>query len=252
MRGARLAVCGVLFGASCQSSPDSKTEAPAAPSASSVQAQASSAPVIAAKLKVMPELFIDADGANIDGRRFDLASPSGIDDLKSTLKTLPINNQPVTLMVDRRARTAHVAGFVNLLGDAGAPRISVRTEGRRDLPTEIQLTPEKRVSKPPACSIIAVILKDLSTATWPVRGGTAKRQRKGFAGPDFSTTAEQLKKDLGACDSTFAFFGGDDATPWELVHNLGGSIRNADDKHRVDTLVLLQHAPATGQTLASP
>ena len=42
-------------------------------------------------------------------------------------------------------------------------------------------------------------------ALWPIKGGTARKQRKGFAGPDLSNTGDQIKRDLNGCDSTMAF-----------------------------------------------
>jgi hypothetical protein len=109
------------------------------------------------------------------------------------------------------------------------------------------VTPESRLSSPAACSIVATVLKDLSTAVWPYRGGMARKQRKGLAGPDLTRTAEQLEKDLAACDATTAFFSGDDTVGWESAFNLAGTVMISDKKKRIDTLVLLHEEPVAGR-----
>src|SRR5262249_59323061 len=98
-----------------------------------------------------------------------------------------------------------------------------------------------------ACAITTMVLKDLSTAIWSVKGGTAKVQRKGLAGPDLTHTGDELKKDIAACDSTMAFFSGDDAVGWEAAYNLAGTVITHDDQHKIDTLVLLHEAPVAGR-----
>ena len=115
------------------------------------------------------------------------------------------------------------------------------------MPKEITVTPESRVSAPPGCSVTATVLKDLSTALWPVKGAMAKRQRKGLAGPDLSHTGEELTKQIAACDSTMAFFSSDDEISWELAFNLAGTVVKADEKKKIDTLVLLREEPVAGR-----
>ncbi len=143
-----------------------------------------------------------------------------------------------------------MAAVVARFGDAGAPKITIKTEGRKDLPQQLDVTPESRVAPPPACSVVVTVLKDLSTAIWPVKGGRAKKQRKGLAGPDLSHTGEQLEKDLGGCESTMAFFSGDESLGWELAFNLAGTVLTSDKKKRVDTLVLLHEEPVAGRAVS--
>ena len=71
----------------------------------------------------------------------------------------------------------------------------------------------------------------------------------GLAGPDFSHTGEQLEKDLAACESTSAFFSGDDAVDWQSVFNLAGTVFTSDKKKRVEALVLLHEDPVAGRPL---
>ena len=92
-----------------------------------------------------------------------------------------------------------------------------------------------------------MVLKDLATAIWPFGGGMGKKQRKGLAGPDLSNTGEQLTKDIAACSATVAFFSADDEVPWEMAHNLAGTLMGSDAKKKLDTLVLLRAAPVAGR-----
>ncbi len=155
----------------------------------------------------------------------------------------------MTLQVDKKAKVSSVAAVVTALGDAGAPKITLKTDGRNDLPKELTVTPESRVSSAAGCSVVTTVLKDFSTAVWPFKGAQARKQRKGLAGPDLSHTGEQLEKDLAACDSTTAFFSGDDSVGWESVFNLAGTVLVSDKKKRLDTFVLLAEEPVAGRAV---
>jgi biopolymer transport protein ExbD len=212
-------------------------------------ATATPTPAPTTKPTSMPELIVDPEGPYLGSQRVNLADATGPEKLVKIVKELPINGNPVTVLVDKKAKTSAVAALVAALGDAGAPRVIIKTDGRNDLPKQLELTPESRVSAPAACSLVAAVLKDLSTAVWPFKGGMAKKQRKGLAGPDLSHTGEQLEKDLAACDSTTAFFSGDDAIGWESAFNIGGTVLVSDKKKRVDTLVLLHEDPVAGRAV---
>jgi biopolymer transport protein ExbD len=201
------------------------------------------------KPTTMPELIVDGDGPYLGGQRVNLADAQGPDKLVKIVKDLPINASTVTLQVDKKAKTSAVAAVVVALGDAGAPKVTLKTEGRKDLPRELTVTPASRVASPAGCSIVVSVLKDFSTAIWPFKGGTARKQRKGLAGPDLSHTGEQLEKDLAACDSTTAFFSGEDSAGWESVFNLAGTVKVSDKKNRVDTFVLLPEEPVAGRAI---
>ncbi len=215
--------------------------------ASAAATTAAPAPPAPVKPKGMPEVLVDNEGPYIGGTRINLADPQGPEKLTKAVKDLPINGAPVTLIVEKKAKTPYVAAVVAALGEAGAPKVTIKTDGRDDLPKEITVTPEVRVASLPACTVTTMVLKDLSTAIWPVKGGTAKKQRKGMAGPDLSNTGEQITKDLAGCDSTMAVFSGDEAVPWENAFNLAGTTLKADEKKKLDTLVLPREAPVAGR-----
>jgi biopolymer transport protein ExbD len=226
--------------------------------AASASAQASAAPSASAaptaterpKPTAMPDILVDTDGPYIGGSRVKMGVPETADNLAKLVKDLPINGKAVAIRADKKAKASHVSAVVEALGAAGAPRVTIKTEGRNDLPKEIPVTPESRVTSAAPCSAVATVLKDFSTAVWAVKGGLGKKQRKGLAGPDFSHTGETLEKDLAACDSPAAFFQGDDGVGWESIFNLAGTILVSDKKKRIDTLVLLHEEPVAGRPVA--
>ena len=227
--------------------------ADAKPSGSASGATSSSAKTVATatpeppKPKGMPSLLVDAEGPYIGTERVRMSEANAAEKLAKLIKDLPINAQPVPLVVDKKAKIVHVAAVVTELGRAGAPRVILKTEGRADVPKEISVAPEGRISGPAPCSETAMVLKDLSTALWPIKGGTAKKHRKGFAGPDLSNTGDQIKKDLAGCDSNVAFFSADESIEWQMAYNLAGTLLNSDEKKKIDTLVLLSQVPVAGR-----
>ena len=224
-----------------------KTTATTAPSATAAPTMTATAP---SKPKTMPELSVDSEGPYINGQRADLTQNGGLEKLQKIIGELPINGNPVTLIANKKAKPANVALTVQELGKAGAPKVIIKTDGRGDLPKEITVTPESRVASPPACSIATMVLKDLSTAIWPIKGATAKRQHKGLAGPDLTHTGDELKKEIGVCDSTMAFFSSEEGIDWENAFNLAGTVVTNDEKKKIDTLVLLHEAPVAGRPIA--
>jgi biopolymer transport protein ExbD len=203
-------------------------------------------PTATPKPTSMPSLNVDSDGPFLNGTRINLAEPTGPEKLTKVVKDLPILGKPVTLFVEKKAKTSHVAAVVAALGDAGAPMVTIKTDGRGDLPKEIAVTPDGKGTAPPGCAVVTMVLKELSTAIWAVKGGIGKKQGKGLAGPDLSRAGDQLTKDIAACDAHVAYFSGDDAVPWELVFSLAGTALKADEKKKLDALVLLRETPVAG------
>ena len=238
-------VCAALV-VGCDDAPKPGSAAASASASSSAAPSATPAP---AKRTAMPEIIVDTDGPYVGGSRINLDDPTGAEKLAKALKDLPIGGKPVTVLAEKKAKVQHVAAVVAALGDAGAPKVVIKTDGRNDLAKEIAVTPESRLGAPPGCSVTALVMKDLSTAVWGLKGGAAKKQRKGLAGPDLSHTGEEVTRELAACDSTMAFFSGDDALPWENAFNLAGTIMASDEKKKIDTLVLLREAPVAGRAV---
>jgi biopolymer transport protein ExbD len=241
----RIAAClaAVALAAACDDPKPSTT----APTAKATASAAPTAPAEPPKPKGMPELLVDAMGPYLGGRRVDMKAQDAADKLAKIVKELPIEGKPVTLTVDKKAKTPDVAAVVTELGVAGAPKVLLKTDGRDDLPKEIEVTPEGRISSPAACTVSTMVMKDLSTGIWPYKGGLGKRQRKGLAGPDLSQTGEQLTKEIAACSASVVFFSADEELPWEMAYNLAGTVLKSDEKKKIDTLVLLRTTPVAGR-----
>ncbi len=229
------------------------------PKASGTQAAASAKPSAAApatpppKPTRMPALIVDSLGPNLGITRIDVKAENWREKLAKAVKELPIKDEPVTVIAEKKAATPYVAALVDELGKAGAQKIILKTDGRDDVPKELAITPPSKISAPPGCSLTVSVLKDLSTAVWPLKGGLGKKQRKGLAGPDLSNTADIIKRDLAACDSSYAFFSADDSITWEMAYNLAGTLKVVDDKSdkkKIETLVLLAESPVAGRPVA--
>lgn len=241
----RLALPALILALLAASGCDDPKKSATAQTASATQT-ASAAPA-PPKPKTMPNLLVDAEGPYLGVDRVRMQEPNAAEKLAKLVKDMPIEGKPVTLLVEKKAKIPHVAAVVTELGRAGAPKVILKTDGRNDVPKELTITPEPRVSSPAPCSIAAMVLKDLSTAVWPIRGGTARKHSKGMAGPDLSNTGQQVKKDIEACDSTVAFFSSDETVEWESAYNLAGTIVTSDEKKKIDTLVLLSQIPVAGR-----
>jgi len=247
-----LLALAALAAAGCDDDPPKAKGGPTASATSSAAPTSAQTIQSASKPKGMPELTVDDDGPYLNGTRINLADPNanGPEKLTKVTKELPIEGNPVTLIVSKKAKVSYVAATVAALGEAGAPKVTIKTDGRDDLPKELTVVPEVKLGNVPPCSIATMILKDLSTAIWTVKGGaSAKKQRKGLAGPDLSHTGEQLTKDIAACESTMVFFSGEDAVPWESTFNLAGTVLKSDEKKKIDTLVLVKETPVAGRTV---
>jgi biopolymer transport protein ExbD len=211
-------------------------------------------PVAPPKPKGVPALIVDSLGPYLGITRIDVKQENWREKMAEVIKDFPIKaDEPVTVIAEKRASTPYVAALVNALGKAGAKKILLKTDGRDDVPKELMVVPPSQVSSPPGCSVTVSVLKDLSTAVWPLKGGLGKRQRKGLAGPDLSNTADIIKRDLVACDSSYAFFSADDTIGWEMAYNLAGTLKVTDDKSekkKIETLVLLAESPVAGRAVA--
>jgi biopolymer transport protein ExbD len=217
--------------------------------AAPAEATQSAAPAAPPRPKGMPELLVDSMGPYLGGRRVDMKAQDAADKLAKIVKELPIEGKPVALLVDKKARTPDVAAVVTELGVAGAPTVTLKTDGRNDLPKEIEVTPEGGISSPAACTVATMVMKDLSTAIWSYKGGLGKRQRKGLAGPDLSQTGEQLTREIAACSATLVFFSADEELPWEMAYNLAGTVLKSDARKKIATLVLLRSTPVAGRPI---
>ncbi len=208
----------------------------------------------------MPTLTVDNLGPYLDGQRAELKTPEGPERLKKIVAGLPLENgkpldgKEVTLVTLKKARTGDVLAVLRELGAVGVTSVRIKTDGRNDLPQELVIAPSNKLSAAPAaCSVVASVSEDLHTRVWSVGGGLAKMQKKGFAGPDYTLTADAAKKDVAKCASEVALFSGEPGVDWDLTFNLGGALwaqANPDTKLR--TLVVVVEPPVAGRPVKVP
>src|SRR5262249_11552507 len=123
-----------LAAAGCDDDPPIKAKpGPTATTTSAAKATTQAAQT-ASKPKGMPELTVDDDGPYINGTRINLADPNpnanAPEKLAKVTKELPIEGNPVTLIVTKKAKVSFVAATVAALGEAGAPKVTIKTDGR--------------------------------------------------------------------------------------------------------------------------
>lgn len=208
-------------------------------------------PTSSAKLDEMPSLTVDELGPYLNGQRPKLSEPDGPAKLKAIVAGLPIKGKGVTLAILKKAKTSDVVAVVNELGSAGAPTVTIKVgDTRKDLPSELVVTPRSQYTEmPPPCAIVGIITAKLETDIWSVQGGTAKKHVKGMAGPDLSNAGESLQKDLKKCDAKVAFFTADDSHEWAVTHLIGGAIKVNDTEKKIEKLVLLDEVPVPGRAV---
>lgn len=210
--------------------------------------QPTSTPAPTTTFKTMPELTVDPLGAYLGGKRADkLQKKEGQKKLDEIIEQLPVDDNPVTLIVEKKAKIPDVGVVVEAFGRAGAPQVIVKTEGRADLPKELTLTPLVHVSKPPECAVVGAINEELIVAVWTLKGGGGGKFRKGWAGPDLTHAAEGMEKRLERCKSTVAFFSSAGSLDWQMAFNVGGTLLKADKETKIKQLVLLGEEPVGGR-----
>jgi hypothetical protein len=230
----------------CGGDGDGKASASASATAPKSAAPATTTP--AKKLDEMPAVTVDEMGPFINGQRANMKEAGGPEKLKKIVGELPIQGKQVELAVIKKAKLVDVAAVVRELGAAGAPSVKVKADSRGDLPKEIVVVPESKLSGESAgCSVVVFITDKFETDVWSISGGTAKKHVKGFAGPDLSNAGESIKKDLAKCDSKVAFFTAAESLDWEIAHLAAGALRVSDDTKKIESLVLLNEAPVPGR-----
>jgi hypothetical protein len=199
-----------------------------------------------------PDLAIDNISPKVGFARASFLYPDGQKKLALELGGHRefLEGKEVVLRVDRKAKQEWVAAYLIELGRIGVPKVTVKTETRSEYPSEVVFTPEPKLVDPPACSPVAGILEDRSTAVWKLSGGAAGRRPKGMAGPDLSMTGESLERVGKACKlaSPLFVYGAKDIE-WGLVFDLAASSKTLSGVH-FDSAVLLSILPVPGHKVA--
>lgn len=197
----------------------------------------------------IPDLVVDPQGPLLGGERVEVSKNDWFEKLEAKVRELPVEGKAVQVVADRQAKTQHVAGLVGALGAAGATEVTVKTQARVGGESALSLTPERVVAKTtPDCAAIGMIRKDSSSAVWQIKGGTARKFSRGFAGPDLSMTFDEgLSKRIAGCSATTWFFAGEEDVIWGLSFDLAEKVTKADPKTKATSTVLVSKAPVAGR-----
>lgn len=199
------------------------------------------------KKEVAPELEIDTVSTKVGFERALLQNPEGRAKLAQLLGDAKkwIEGQEVRLVVDRKAKVAWVATYLDELGKIGPSKVTIRTDTRKDYSPEQRFTPEARAKAPP-CSLVAMVTSDFGTAVWRLSGGVASKRGRGMAGPDLSMTGETIERLGKACtDSSTFFVSVAEGVEWGLAFDLAASSRVLE-KVKFEDTVLLGEIPTPG------
>lgn len=199
-----------------------------------------------------PSLVIDSIGPKVGSERINLQYPDGKQKLGEELEKnkSAFENQDVRLEIDRKAKPEWVSLYFDALGKIGISKVLVRTETRKEFPSELGFTPEARLGSPASCSVVAMILADRGTAVWKLGGGVAGKRPKGMAGPDLTMTGDSVERLGKACQQGNALFvAGAEGIEWGLVYDLAASTTTLESA-RFDTRVLLSKTPVPGRKVA--
>ncbi len=229
--------CAASLG--CEDAPKSSQPPKDAP----VEAPPASTP----KKEVAPELEIDTVSTKVGFERALLQNPEGrakLTQLMSDAKKW-IDGQEVRVVVDRKAKVAWVATYLEELGKLGPSKVTIKTETRKDYNQEQRFTPETKAKAPP-CSLVAMVTTDFGTAVWRLSGGVASKRGRGMAGPDLSMTGETIERMGKTCsDSSTFFVSVAEGVEWGLAFDLAASSRVLE-KVKFEDTVLLGEIPTPG------
>lgn len=238
------AACLALTSAACDD--EKKKDESAAKAEATVPAPpASELP----KPKGPPDFVIDNMGPKVGFSRVLIEKKDGKERLEKELKSVSehIKGKDVDLKIDRKAKLPWVRAYISLLDAEGVGKIVVHTDTRDEFSKTLKVTPQSQLKKPEPCTVVTKILEDRSTATWKVSGGTAMKRRKGFAGPDLTTTRETIERIGKRCKGSDAVLvSADDAIEWGLVYDLAASTQKLEEL-KLETVVILAEDPVAGR-----
>jgi hypothetical protein len=202
------------------------------------------------KKELAPELEIDSVSTKVGFERALLHNPEGRGKLVSLLSDAKkwFDGKEALVVVDRKAKVAWVATYLEELGKLNPSKITVRTDTRTEYSRDQRFTPESKVQAPP-CSVVGMVTSDFGTAVWKLSGGAAGKRGRGMAGPDLSMTGDTIQRLGKACKESSTFFVSVAAgIEWGLAFDLGASSRVVPEVHFEDT-VLLGETPTPGHKI---
>jgi hypothetical protein len=138
------------------------------------------------------------------------------------------------------------------LAAIGVERVAIRTETRTEYPGELDFLPKEKLSNPAPCSVVGMVLEDRATAIWTLSGGTARKRKKGLAGPDLTMTGETIESVAKNCkESSLFFVAAPSMIEWGLAYDLAASTKRLE-KARFERFVVLEPAPTPGHRVELP
>jgi hypothetical protein len=192
------------------------------------------------KKETAPELEIDTVSTKVGFERALLQNPEGkakLTQLFSDAKRW-FEGKEALVRVDRKAKVAWVATYLDELGKLGPAKITIRTDTRKEFSQDQRFTPEAQAKAAP-CSVVGMVTSDFGTAVWKLSGGVAGKRTKGMAGPDLSMTGETIERFAKGCpDSSTFFVSVADGVEWGLAFDLGASSRVLEKAKFEDTVLL--------------
>jgi biopolymer transport protein ExbD len=231
--------------AGCDESPPPKNPFDPSPSATKMPPPVTEAP----RPKTAPLLSIDDLGPKIGYSRVLLDKPEGREKLDKELEEHKshFEGKDTSLAVIRKAKLAHVVTMMTALEKIGVTKVTIKTETRKEYPSELAFTPQAKAKDLAPCTVVAMVLDDRGTAVWKFAGGTASKRAKGFAGPDLTMTGDTIERFAKACktSTTFMVSAADDIE-WGLAYDLAASTKKLE-KVSFNTYVLLKETPIAGR-----
>lgn len=219
--------------------PAPSTAAPvvsAAPPSSEAARPSSDRPIV---------ILVDAEGTQIGGDR--ATGPEGPRKMRELVAKLEVKGKMPTVLASRTAKATDVQAVVAALAAQGVTEVAIRTPDRSKKDSTRAIVPDTKAGKLADCTVAAVVQKDRTTASWPIRGGVATKYAKGMAGPDLSMTLEGLRKQVAACTSTAMVLAGDEGVEWGLVFDISDRVVTADPPLKIASWVLAREPLVAGR-----
>ena len=227
-----------------------KEEAPAAVPSAAPAAVSTATEVKPPPTDKLPNLVVDTPGVNVGGDLHHAQNPEAQKKLREAVGKLPVSGKSVPVVALRTAKTGDVTALLAALFASGAADVVVRTQNRDRRDTAFPITPAKRAGKLPDCTVVAMMLKDRTAASWSIKGGVALKYPKGMAGPDLSMTYEGVSKQVKACAASTAFVvSGDESVEWGLTFDLYDKVKTTEPALPITTWVVPAETPVAGRAV---
>jgi biopolymer transport protein ExbD len=195
-----------------------------------------------------PQIVIEEQGPKVGWETVLIEKDDGRERLAKAVAAVKdaYENQPVHLVVDRKARTTWVAAMLDELAKIHVGEITISTETRPEFSPKLRFLAQAQAGQPPSCALVMIIRENRSTAVWSLAGGTAATRSKGMAGPDLSTTAETIERKAKTCDTSTYFVSAAADVEWGLTYDLAASAQKVE-KVKLDHPVVLSEIPTPGR-----